>query len=141
MLRALFIRIIGFILFTSILAPLGALPVRADSAEQVDALNRQAVQLYNQGKYPEAFEVARHALAFAETALGPEHPDTRTSVYNLGFLYYTQGRYAEAEPLYKRALAGSETALGPEHPATLTSVNNLAALYQVQGRYAEAEPL
>jgi tetratricopeptide (TPR) repeat protein len=128
MLRALFIRLIGFILITSILAQLCAFPARADSAEDVDALNRQAVQLHNQGKYAEAFEVARQALTLAETALGPEHPDTLRSVNNLAALYDTQGRYAEAEPLYQRVLAARETVLGREHPETLTSVNNLGFL-------------
>ena len=36
--------------------------------------------------------------------LGREHPDTLTSVNNLGVLYHSQGRYSEAEPLLKRAL-------------------------------------
>ena len=70
--------------------------------------------------------------------LGPEHPDTLTSVDNLAGLYKAQGRYSEAEPLFRRALAGWERVLGQEHPDTLTSVNNLAA--SMRPRAAMARP-
>ena len=73
--------------------------------------------------------------------LGPEHPDTATTLNNLAGLYQAQGAYAQAEPLYKRALAIREKVLGPDHPDTATSLNNLAVLYRAQGAYAEAEPL
>jgi tetratricopeptide (TPR) repeat protein len=135
LLRMSFVRLFARILIASILALLAALPVQAQSAEDIYALNRQTLQLYNQGKYAEAFRIAEQAVALAEKALGPGHPDTLLCVNNLGFLYDTQGRYGEAEPLLKRALTGREKALGPEHPATLTSVNNLGYLYQAQGRY------
>ena len=60
--------------------------------------------------------------------LGPEHPDTLTSVNNLAFLYRSQGRYAEAEPLYQRALAGMERVLGKDHPNTKVVRENLKRL-------------
>jgi CHAT domain-containing protein/tetratricopeptide (TPR) repeat protein len=138
--RASIIRLYCFFIVAIPVAYSGALPA-ADSAEDVKALNRQAVELYRQGKYAEAFKRAEMALAIAEKSLGPEDPDTLLSVNNLGFLYEAQGRYAEAEPLLRRALAGREKALGPDHADTLLSVNNLGFLYQAQGRYAEAEPL
>ncbi len=61
--------------------------------------------------------------------LGPEHPDTLTSVNNLAVLLMSQGDYAGAAPLYRRALEARERVLGPEHPDTLNSVNNLAYFY------------
>ena len=70
--------------------------------------------------------------------LGPEHPDTASSLNNLGALLQTQGQLAEAQPYYARALAIWEKVLGPEHPNTALSLNNLAELYRMQGRYAEA---
>ncbi len=112
-----------------------------DAAAVVDALNGITVKLYGDGRYPEAEQAARTALAEAERLLGAEHPQTLTSADNLAFLYQAQGGYAEAEPLFRRALAGRERVLGAEHPDTCQSVNNLAFLYQAQGRYGEAEPL
>ncbi len=73
--------------------------------------------------------------------LGPEHPDTLSSLNNLAILYKNQGKYEQAEPLYQRALATYERVLGPEHPDTLNTVNNLALLYADQGKYELAEPL
>jgi CHAT domain-containing protein/Tfp pilus assembly protein PilF len=116
-------------------------PISALAANDLAALNAQVGELYRQGKYREATEIAKKALALTESTLGAAHPDTLASVNNLGLLYRTDGRYAEAEPLLKRVLASREKALGREHPDTLTSVNNLGALYQMQGRYGDAEPL
>ena len=109
--------------------------------EIVDALNEHVVGLLQKGNYRTAEMAAEQTYRFAEQQLGPEHPNTLTSVNNLTFLYQAQGRYGEAEPLYRRALAAREKVLGTEHPDTLSSANNLAGLYQAQGRYGEVEPL
>ena len=69
------------------------------------------------------------ALAICEKTLGPEHPHTAQSLYNLAALYLAQGKYEPAEPLLKRAVAIREKQLGPEHPETAGSLNNLALLY------------
>jgi tetratricopeptide (TPR) repeat protein len=106
-----------------------------------DVLNRQVLKLYQQGKYQEAIPLAKRLLAMEKGTLGPNHPDTATSLNNLALLYDAQGRYAEAEPLFQQALAIREKALGPKHPDVAANLNNLAALYDSQGRYAEAEPL
>ena len=76
-----------------------------------------------------------------ERVLGPEHPDTLTSVNNLAALLRIKGDYAQAEPLYRRALKGRERILGKNHPDTLESVNNLALLLSDKGDYAQAESL
>ena len=80
------------------------------------ALNQQATQLYNQGRYSEAIPLAQRALAIREKALGPDHSDVAASLNNLAEFYRVQGRYAEAEPLSKRALTIKEKAFGPDHP-------------------------
>ena len=73
--------------------------------------------------------------------MGPEHPETGTSLSNLALLYKTMGAYDKALPLYKRALAIAEKAQGPKHPSTGTRLNNLAALHQAMGAYDKALPL
>ena len=113
----------------------------ARALADVDFFNQQVVQLYAQGKYREAFDVAHQALAEAETLFGPDHESTATCLNNLAALYQSMGRYDEALPLYQRALAINEKALGPDHDSTAMSLNNLAALYQPMGRYDEALPL
>jgi tetratricopeptide (TPR) repeat protein len=116
-------------------------PAQPPTGAQVEELIRQANALKAKGAYGEAAGLWEQILAIVEQLLGPEHPDTATSLNNLALLYRKQGRYGEAEPLYKRSLAIREKVLGPEHPDTATSLNNLAGLYEAQGRYGDAEPL
>jgi CHAT domain-containing protein len=114
---------------------------RSAALKEAEQLNRQVLQLLNQGKYLEAIPIARLALAIREKALGADHPDVATSLNNLALLYKAQGNYTTAEPLYKRSLAIYEKALGTDHSLVATSLNNLASLYQLQGNYPAAEPL
>ena len=100
---------------------------------EANDLNRQVIQLYNQGRYSEAIPLAQRTLTIREKALGPDHPDVAVALNNLAELYRVQGRYADAEPLYKRALAIREKALGPDHPDVAQSLNNLAVLYDKPG--------
>ena len=64
--------------------------------------------------------LAERALAIAETAYGPEHPDVGTALNNLAGILRDLGDLAAARPLAERALAIAETAYGPEHPAVGT---------------------
>ena len=61
-------------------------------------------------------------------ALGPEHPDTATSLNILANLLRDQGDLAAARPLFERALAIREKAFGPEYPDTNRARCNLARL-------------
>jgi|GEM_PF-2183307 len=109
--------------------------------KEASSANQQAITLINAGKYREAEEQARHGLTILEEILGPDHPDTLTSVSNLAALLYKTGDYAGAEPLYRRAMDGLERVMAPEHPYTLVSMSNLAMLLKATGDYAGAEIL
>lgn len=85
--------------------------------------------------------LAEEFVQLIQSRLGPKHPDTATSLNNLGDLYRKLGRYTDAEPLFKRALDIDEKVSGSEHTDTASSLNNLAFLYYDQGHYTEAEPL
>ena len=104
-------------------------------------LDRVGWYLDDRARYREAEPLYQRALAIREQQLGPEHPDTATSLNNLALLYRAQGKYEQAEPLYQRALEIDEEAFGPEHPELATDLNNLALLYDNQGKYEQAEPL
>ena len=93
------------------------------------------------GQYAEAERIGRSAVVGREGALGPEHPDTLTSVSNLGSVLERQGKYKEAEAMHRRDLEGSEKLLGPEHSDTLASVSQLGSVLQRQGKYEEAEAM
>lgn len=68
--------------------------------------------------------------------LGPDHPDTATSLNSLAAGYSAQRQYDVAPPLYLRAQSIYEKAFGPNHPNTVLVLKNLAKL-----RQAEAETL
>jgi tetratricopeptide (TPR) repeat protein len=109
--------------------------------EDPDVLGWTGLVLLYAARYAEAEPLLKQALAIAEKALGPEHPETATSLNSLAFLYSSQGRYAEAESLYKRALAIREKTLGPEHPNTARALKNYAALLRKMNRESEAAKL
>ena len=77
-------------------------------------------------------------LAARERVLGPDHPDTLTSRYNLATGYRAAGRTEEAITLHEQTLAARERILGPDHPDTLNSRNTLAIAYRAAGRIEEA---
>ena len=90
--------------------------------------------------YAQARPLAERALAIRERALGADHPDTSSSLNNLGYLLQAQDDLAGSRPYYERALAIHEKALGPDHPDTARSLNNLGALLRAQGDLAGARP-
>ena len=93
------------------------------------------------GRYDDAEELCKRALAGNEEQLGPDHPDTIRTVENLANIYRYKGRYDDAEKLYKYVLAGREEQLGSDHPDILRTVENLAIVYRNKGQYDDAKEL
>ncbi|HEV2000239.1 MAG TPA: tetratricopeptide repeat protein, partial [Xanthobacteraceae bacterium] len=117
-------------------------PPKRSEPRAAELLNRMGDYRYAAlAAYAQTRPLFERALAMREKALGPEHPDTVTSLNNLAVLLHAQGDLAGARPLFEHALAIRETALGPEHPDTATTLNHLAALLQAQGDLASARPL
>jgi sirohydrochlorin ferrochelatase len=74
----------------------------------------------------EAEAQQRAALAGRTKVCGSEHPDTLTSMYQLGRVLQDLERYGEAGELYEKALAGFEVKLGSEHETTKECRKHLA---------------
>jgi CHAT domain-containing protein len=91
--------------------------------------------------YEKAEPLYQRALAINEKALGPEHPEVASSLFNLASLYTERGDYAKAEKLFQRALAIREKVLGPEHSDVAFALKGLAVLRVRKGDYLSAEPL
>jgi Tetratricopeptide repeat len=77
----------------------------ADVASVSELLDRAGNYFHGRADYSQAAPLLRDALAMREMLLGPEHPDTATSLDNLAGLLRGQGDLAAARPLYERALA------------------------------------
>src|SRR5712691_3130 len=108
-------------------------------AEAAQLLHRAGAYLYQRGQYTEAELPLQRALAIREQALGRDHPDIATSLYNLAFLSRDQGKHEQAKLLFQHALEIRQQVFGPNHPNVAECLNNLAWLYYAQGKYEQAE--
>jgi tetratricopeptide (TPR) repeat protein len=113
---------------------------RREDTPAAGLCNALGFRLHVVGQYAEARPYYERALAIREQILGPEHPNTATSLNNLGDLLQAQGDLGGARPYLERALAICEQVLGPEHPDTAGSLNNLGTLLQEQGDLGGARP-
>jgi serine/threonine protein kinase len=93
------------------------------------------------GEFPLAVEVFQKALDTRKARLGPDHPDTLTSMNSLALAYRASGQLARAVPFLEATLEKRKAKLGPDHPYTLLSMNNLALGYQDSGQLAKAVAL
>src|SRR5713101_845463 len=93
------------------------------------------------GLYPRAQALQQQSMEIRQRVLGPEHPDTLTSMNDLATDLDDSGHYAEAEKLEREALDISRRVLGPEHPDTLMLMSNLGNTLWQEGHYREAEKL
>jgi serine/threonine protein kinase/tetratricopeptide (TPR) repeat protein len=81
------------------------------------------------------FEAARNTLT---TQVGPDHPDTLSSMNNLAAGYHADGRLDKALPLYEEALKLRKAILGLDHADTLRSMGDLAQGYYDSGQIEKA---
>jgi tetratricopeptide (TPR) repeat protein len=112
-----------------------------DNAARAPLIWKCAITLHHDGRYSEAEKLLVQVIETRKTKLGADHPDTLTSMANLGVTYSMQGRQDKAEPLKRQVMETRKTKLGADHPDTLISIANLASTYRDQGRWKEAEKL
>jgi tetratricopeptide (TPR) repeat protein len=93
------------------------------------------------GRRDLALPHAQRALEIRRKQLGPDDPESLTSLNNLASVLEKLGKVSEAESLYKEALDRRRRLLGEDHAKTLLSLNNYAHVLWLLGRYDEAEPL
>ncbi|KAL2862504.1 uncharacterized protein BJX67DRAFT_366149 [Aspergillus lucknowensis] len=85
--------------------------------------------LCRRGKYAEAEQVSREALALMEEVLGNEHPSTLASRHDFALALFQQGKYPEAADLYSQNLGMEQEVLGYEPAYTLESMSGLADVF------------
>jgi non-specific serine/threonine protein kinase/serine/threonine-protein kinase len=93
------------------------------------------------GLYSQAQSLLTRAVDIRRRVLGPQNPDTLTSMGGLGQNLQVQDRYPEAEKLDRETLGAQRRVMGPEHPDTLRSMYNLGIILEIEGRWADAEKL
>jgi tetratricopeptide (TPR) repeat protein len=93
------------------------------------------------GRHAEALKLHEETLALRKAKLGPDHPDTLVSMYDLANCYEALGRQGEALKLHEETLALRRAKLGPDHPDTLLSMCGVAESLVAVHRGAEAVPV
>lgn len=113
--------------------------LRAENASDAARnLGDLALEYHRQGKFDEAEGLYRHALAFQEKFLGPEHESVAVILNNLAALLKEQGRLAEAAALLGPSASIPEAG-GPHHPETDQSQSNHAGSDLDQEEVTEQE--
>lgn len=120
---------------------IGAVRAEGGTADQAAELRKQSEELYRQGRYDDAERVAQRAVAIDERALGPENPETATSLLVLVMAYRGMGEFSKALPVAERALAIREKAFGDDTPETAAALYNLSEVYRGLNELPKALPL
>lgn len=93
------------------------------------------------GRLAEARPLYERVLRGDEAELGPTHPHTLDSIYNLGRLCQAEGHLEDAVALYRRELEGCASQYGAEHQETRSSASNLHGLLMQMGRADDASAI
>jgi tetratricopeptide (TPR) repeat protein len=104
-------------------------------------LAKVGAQVSRRADYPQAHKLHEQALRIREAHLGPDHPDTATSLRYLAITLSNTGDLTAARILLERALVIFETRLGPDHPDTAHTLSNLAGVLADQGELDHARSL
>jgi hypothetical protein len=109
-------------------APTPVEPARRSAADEATALNERAVALVGAGRLEDARTAAEGAVAAAERAYGPDHPEVGSILVNLGMIVRRSGDNDAALTHYRRAIG----LLEPKGPSQALGVvlDNLGRILQ-----------
>lgn len=104
----------------------------------LDERHREGLELGRTGHWAQAGEVHRAVAAERAQALGPDHPDTLASQYEVAFALSRAGREADALREFGLVAQARARALGPDDPDTLDARQETAYVLGRLGRHFEA---
>ena len=90
------------------------------------------------GRSAEGEALSRQAVAMRRDVLGPRHPQTLSSMRQLGDILCGRGEFTAALPLYREALRVQTEVLPKGHRLTLLSALSLGEALTAVGQRAEA---
>ncbi|KAL3432215.1 hypothetical protein BDV09DRAFT_206108 [Aspergillus tetrazonus] len=92
---------------------------------KAEKLDTQVLDIRKAGRWNEAEKLEVQVLETRKAVLGPEHPDTLSSMHNLAYIYNSMGRNTEASELMTQCATLRARNIGPTHPDTLSSSDAL----------------
>ena len=114
-----------------------------DNHPQVaDAIEELGLNLFDQGKFPEAEDRLRESLALRRAILGnAPHPEIAQNLMNLALIRRYMRDFEESEALYLQTLEMNRQLYGESHPEIANVMVNLADLHAILGELERAESL
>ena len=128
---------LALVLLAGVIGP--ARSAGAQSADDIDALNRRVLELYGAGKYAEAIRSRGATPNYESSGAAPiiqTMPPLSTTYPSCWWKPTTWPKPSRR----CAALAIDEKSFGPEHPNVARDLGNLALLLKDTNRSAEAEP-
>jgi serine/threonine protein kinase/tetratricopeptide (TPR) repeat protein len=113
----------------------------ADPLTQARLQNALAMAFLGLGQANKAISHVQRSLEKRLAKLGPDHPDTLTSMNDLALAYLADDQLKKAMPLLEQTLENCRDKLIPYHPLTLTCMNNLGRAYLADRQLQRALPL
>ncbi len=121
------------------------LSITPDPPMELNLLNLEFIEFFDNKKYDRFLEVAKKAFEITKHHFKHDTLRIAQSMDDLGFAHSVNNHYKEAEKLYIRALNISEKSRPSDDPKLvklrLRLRQNLATLYFDHKKYALAEPL
>ncbi|WP_329396391.1 tetratricopeptide repeat protein [Streptomyces melanogenes] len=105
---------------------------------ELDDRHREGLGLGQAGRWAEAGEVHRAVAAERAQVLGPDHPDTLSSQYEVAFALSRTGREADALREFGLVAQARARTLGPDDPGALDARQETAYVLGRLGRHFEA---
>ena len=93
------------------------------------------------GEPKKAIELHAMAGAAREKLLGPDHPNTLTTLGNLALGYHRVGKLDMAVPLFEEIHKRRKAKLGPDDPSMLWTMDSLGSAYVAASKLDRALPL
>ncbi len=124
-----------------VVAPTAGFGRESRSLLEADQNFKKALEIWGDGKSPEAEALLNRALSTRQEQLGPGDPKVAEVIERLGALNYNRGKYAEAEGLFRKALDIDVKALGEKSLPVAYAMGGVGAALREQGQYREAETI
>lgn len=96
-------------------------------------LHNLACVEHDRTEFEMAAALFERALEIKTQTLGPDHPQTATTMNAMGQLYYDLGRLDDARMMTERALAIWEQSSDAAHPDVSIGLHNLAQIHSASG--------
>ena len=95
-------------------------------------MNNLAATLYSQRDLAGARRIQENVLTMSQRLLGQEHPNTLSSMSNLGLFLRGRGRSGGSHTAFEQVVDVRRRVLGEEHPDIVDTMDYLAQTKKAQ---------